>query len=260
MSGRLDDRVAFITGVARGQGRAHAVRLAEEGADIVGVDLRSPDDDPEFRETIALVESTGRRMIGRAADVRKLGELTSAADSGVSAFGRLDVVVANAGVLKTGALSSSEEDWRLAFDVNALGAWLTCKATVPHIVSGGRGGSVVIVSSIFGLKGQKGAVAYTASKHAATGLMRTLALELAPERIRVNSVHPTAVDTAMLRAAVPSGLSWEQFAETMRGLNALPVGCIEPEGVSAAVAFLASDDARYVTGVALPVDAGALAK
>lgn len=261
MSTRLEGKVAFVTGARGGMGRTHAQCLARHGADIVAVDMTSPDDDVEFKQTIALVEETGRRIVAQAADVRQLDQLEAAAAAGMEAFGRLDVVVANAGVIRLGNLSEmSQEDWQLTFDVNVLGAWLTCKATVPHLIAGGRGGSVVLVSSVLGLRGSPLVGGYAASKHAVVGLGTSLAQELGPHGIRVNTVHPTNVDTPMLRTMVPEGV-WDNVIENYwKPTHLLPVGVIEPMAVSDAVAFLASDEARYITGVALPVDAGFLAK
>jgi SDR family mycofactocin-dependent oxidoreductase len=259
MTGRLEGKVAFITGAARGQGRAHAVRLAEEGAEIIATDLGSPTEDGEFAKTVELVEATGRRIIACAADVRDLDALSTVVSEGVDELGRLDVVVANAGVVATGpALETSEEDWKLTIDVNLSGAWYTCKASLPHLLEGARGGSIVITSSTLGLKATRGVVAYAASKHGVVGLMKALAIEFAPHMIRVNSLHPTTVDTPMLRSLWPPGLSEEEVKEVFTHTNALPVAWLEPEDVSDAVVFLASDEARYITGVALPVDAGSL--
>lgn len=262
MTGRLAGQVALVTGAAQGQGRVHAARLAAEGADIIAVDLAPArgTKDP-LADTVAEVTHAGRRVRARHADVRDLAALTSAVGDGVEEFGRLDVVVANAGVLRAGAaLDLSEEDWRLSVDVNVTGVWLTCKAAVPSIIAGRKGGSVVITSSIWGLKGSAGLGAYATSKHAVVGLMRTLAIELAPHQIRVNSLHPTAVDTPMIRATTPPGQTFSEYSQTLGHMNALPIGCIEADDVANAVLFLASDDARYITGVALPVDAGALVK
>jgi (+)-trans-carveol dehydrogenase len=258
--------VAFVTGAARGMGRAIAVRLAEEGADIVACDLPGAGDghrgysSEDASITAKLVEETGRAIVFGDADVRDLGQLEAAVAAGVERFGRLDAVVANAGTIRhAGAIEMSEDDWRFVVDVNLTGAWLTCKAAVPHLQAGGRGGSVVLNCSVRGLRAGKGAVGYMASKHGVVGLMRALAIELAPESIRVNSVHPGFVDTPLLRTATPSG-ALEDVDGAIRQAHLLPVGAIEGEDIAAAVAYLVSDDARYVTGVTLPVDAGLLAK
>lgn len=260
MSNRLEGRVAFVTGARGGMGRTHAVRLAREGADIVGVDVHSPDEDVELKQTIAMVEETGRRMIGRAADVRDLDQLEAAVQDGLDAFGRLDVVVANAGVIRSGTiLTIDQEAFQHMLDVNLLGVWLTCKATVPHMIEAGNGGSVIVVSSTLGLRGSPLAGAYAASKHGVVGLTTSMAQEFGSHRIRVNSVHPTNVDTPMLRNIVAKEM-WDGVLEYWKGTHLLPVGVIDPMDVSDAVAFLASDDARSITGVTLPVDAGFLAK
>lgn len=267
MSQRLEGKVAFITGAARGMGRAQAVRLAEEGADIIAVDLPGPGDghrgysDEDAAITVKLVEKAGRQIVFRDADVRELGQLAAAVDAGVDRFGRLDAVIANAGTIKHGGvLDISEDDWRFVIDVNLTGAWLTCKAAVPHIQAGGRGGSVVINSSVRGLRAVKNTAPYVASKHGVVGLMRALALELAADNIRVNSIHPGFVDTPLLRSQLPGELNAEGVDNALRQAHLLPVGAIEPEDIAAAVAYLVSDDARYVTGVTLPVDAGLLLK
>lgn len=269
MSQRLEGRVAFITGAARGMGRAQAVRLASEGADIIAVDLPGPGDghrgysSEDSATTAKLVEATGRQILFRDADVRDLGQLVAAVEAGVERFGRLDAVIANAGTIKHGrALDMSEEDWRLVLDVNLTGAWLTCKAAVPHIQAGARGGSVVINCSVRGLRAVMNTAPYVASKHGVVGLMRALALELAADSIRVNSVHPGFVDTPLLRAQLPDGASIEGEAvdSSIRQAHLLPVGAIDADDVAAAVAYLVSDDARYVTGITLPVDAGLLLK
>jgi (+)-trans-carveol dehydrogenase len=260
VSKRLEGKVAFVTGAARGMGRALAVRLAEEGADIIAADLPGAGDghrgysSEDAAITAKLVEETGRQIVFRDADVRDLEQLVAAVQAGVERFGRLDAVIANAGTIKhAGAIEMSEEDWRFVIDVNLTGAWVTCKAAVPHIQAGGRGGSVVINCSVRGLRAGKGAVGYMASKHGVVGLMRALAIELAAENIRVNSVHPGFVDTPLLRSQLPDGAPLD-----VSQAHLLPVPAIEPEDIAAAVAYLVSDDARYVTGVTLPVDAGLL--
>jgi SDR family mycofactocin-dependent oxidoreductase len=271
--GSLDGKVAFITGVARGQGRSHAVRLAADGADIIGVDICA--DIPsngypmasrdELAETIALVEAAGGKMIGSVADVRDFAALNSAVTAGVEHFGRLDIVCANAGIatMAFGELTIEEEleQWTDVLDVNLVGAFHTAKAAIPHLLAGARGGSIVFTSSTAGLRGfgglQGGGLAYAASKHGIVGLMRTLSNALAPESIRVNTVHPTAVNTMM--AVNPAMTS---FLENYPGgvgphlQNPMPVGLLEPEDISAAIAYLVSDAAKYVTGVTFPVDAG----
>ena len=270
--GSLDGKVAFITGVARGQGRSHAVRLAKDGADIIGVDICA--DIPsngypmasraELDETIALVEAVGGKMLGSVADVRDFVALNAALSAGVEHFGRLDIVCANAGIATMAfrELTIEEElkQWTDVLDVNLVGAFHTAKAAIPHLLAGKRGGSIVFTSSTAGLRGfgglQGGGLGYAASKHGIVGLMRTLSNALAPESIRVNTVHPTAVNTMM--ATNPAMTSFlENYPDGGPHLqNPMPVGLLEPEDISAAIAYLVSDEGKYVTGVTFPVDAG----
>lgn len=270
--GSLEGRVAFITGVARGQGRSHAVRLASEGADIIGVDICADIDAngypmasrQELDETVALVEAAGGKMRASVADVRDFGALRSAVDAGVEHFGRLDIVLANAGIAPTAFREVSIEVdlamWTAVIDVNLVGSYHTAKAAIPHLIAGGRGGAIVFTSSTAGLKGfggsQGGGLGYAASKHGIVGLMRTLANALAPQNIRVNTVHPTAVNTMM--ATNPAMTAFlEAYPDGGPHLqNPMPVSLLEPEDISAAVSYLVSDQAKYVTGVTFPVDAG----
>jgi SDR family mycofactocin-dependent oxidoreductase len=270
--GKLDGKVAFISGVARGQGRSHAIRLAREGADIIGIDICA--DIPanhypmasraELDETIGLVEQAGGKMLGTVADVRDFHQIKSAMDAGVEHFGRLDIVLANAGIAPVAfrELSIEEEldQWRAAVGVNLDGAYHVAWAAIPHLLAGNRGGSIVFTSSTAGLRGfggvQGGGLGYAASKHGIVGLMRTLANALAPANIRVNTVHPTAVNTMM---AVNPAMT--EFLDNYPGSgqhlqNPLPVEMLEPEDISAAIAYLVSDEGKYVTGVTFPVDAG----
>ncbi|MBX6387545.1 MAG: mycofactocin-coupled SDR family oxidoreductase [Frankia sp.] len=275
--GRVAGKVALITGAARGQGRAHAVRLAEEGADIIAIDACAPmatvpyplADEAELAETAALVEAAGRRVVARRADVRDLDSLTAAVDEGVAALGRLDVVCANAGVNTPAPMvEMTEEVWQEIVDIDLTGVWRTCRAAIPHLIAGGRGGAIILTSSAAGLKAYANIAHYTAAKHGVVGLMKTLAQELAPHRIRVNTVNPTQVDTPMImnepmyRLFCPDieNPTREDFAPVSQAMNALPIPWVEPVDVSNAVLFLASDEARYITGVALPVDAGVLVK
>ncbi|KUH85527.1 MULTISPECIES: mycofactocin-coupled SDR family oxidoreductase [unclassified Mycobacterium] len=270
--GRLDDQVAFITGVARGQGRSHAVRLASEGANIIGVDIcadiRSNGypmaTGDELDETVALVEAAGGKMLATVADVRDFHQLQSALDAGVEQFGRLDIVCANAGIatmtFRELTIDEELEQWTDVLDVNLVGAFHTARAAIPHVIGGQRGGCIIFTSSTAGLRGfggiQGGGLGYAASKHGIVGLMRTLANALAPHSIRVNTVHPTAVRTMM--AVNPAMTAFlEAYPDGGPHLqNPMPVDMLEPEDVSAAIAYLASDDAKYVTGVTFPVDAG----
>jgi SDR family mycofactocin-dependent oxidoreductase len=272
--GRVEGKVAFITGAARGQGRSHAVRLAEEGADIIAVDLcqdvpsvpypGAGEDD--LAETVKQVEALDRRIVARRADVRDLGALWDAVDAGLSEFGHIDVICANAGILSFGGVLELDEDvWQDVLDVNLTGVWKTVRAAAPSMVERGQGGSIILTSSVAGLVAYLGFAHYVSAKHGVTGLMRAMAMELAPHRIRVNSVHPTTVDTPMVQNpalyevfGVP-GASRDEAAQAFRAVNALPVPWVEAVDVSNAVLYLASDESRYVTGLTMTVDAGATA-
>jgi SDR family mycofactocin-dependent oxidoreductase len=270
--GSLDGKVAFITGAARGQGRSHAVRLAADGAGIIGVDICADiasngypmASREELDETVALVEAQGGKMIASVADVRDFAALKAALAAGVEHFGGLDIVCANAGIAAMAFRELTDDEdlqmWSDVIDVNLVGSFHTAKAAIPHLIAGGRGGSIVFTSSTAGLKGfgglQGGGLGYSAAKHGIVGLMRTLANALAPHSIRVNTVHPTAVRTMM--AVNPAMTAFLQhYPEGGVHLqNPMPIDMIEPEDVSAAIAFLASDEAKYITGVTFPVDAG----
>jgi SDR family mycofactocin-dependent oxidoreductase len=277
--GRVEGKVAFITGAARGQGRSHAIRLAQEGADIIAVDIcaqvgsvpyamATPDD---LAQTVKEVEALDRRIVATRADVRDYGAVKAALDDGVAQLGRLDIVSANAGIFSFGTLEElTETQWQDMIDVNLTGVWHAAKAAIPHLRAGGRGGSMILTSSTAGLMAMANTGHYNSAKHGVVGLMRTLALELAPDMIRVNSVHPTSVDTDMVQNAPTSALFAPDLAEQDRtrqrledrfqALNVLPIPWVEPVDISNAVLWLASDESRYVTGVTLPVDAGALIK
>jgi SDR family mycofactocin-dependent oxidoreductase len=228
--------------------------------------LARPED---LDETVKLVSELGRRIVARPADVRDQSAITAAVADGVAELGRLDVVCANAGVNNPGQAHELEEEvWRDVVDVDLSGVWRTCKAAIPHLLEGGRGGAIVLTSSAAGLKGYANIAHYTAAKHAVNGLVKTLAQELAPHRIRVNSVNPTQVDTPMIMNEpmfelfcpdVPAPTR-DDFAPVSQAMHLLPVPWVEPVDVSNCVVFLASDEARYITGVALPVDAGVLIK
>jgi len=264
----LQGKVAFITGAARGQGRAEAIRLASDGADVIAVDLcdqiasvpypmATPDD---LAATVKLVEDTGARVVAREADVRDRDALDRALQAGLAELGRLDIVVANAGVAP---MQAGSDGWRDVIDVNLTGVHNTVEVAVPPLVEQGDGGSIVLISSVAGLVGiggaDQGSVGYTAAKHGVVGLMRAYANHLAPHRIRVNSVHPSGVNTPMINNDFVRQWLEEIVADTNAPVdvgNALPVQVLEPEDIAAAVAWLVSDEARYVTGVALPVDAG----
>ena len=274
MAGRVEGKVAFITGAARSQGRSHAVRLAQEGADIIAVDIAGPVEsiqmyppatDEDLAETVRQVEALDRRIVATKADVRDSGALRAAVDDGVAQLGRLDIVLANAGVFEIQpALELTDDAWREMIDINLTGVWNTCKVALPHLVDGGRGGAIVLTSSTAGLKGTPNTIHYTAAKHGVVGIMRTLANEFAHASIRVNSVHPTGVDTVMIQNQKTWGLfapddpapSREKAEPIFQSTNALPVPWVEPVDISNAILFLVSDEARYITGVTLPVDAG----
>jgi SDR family mycofactocin-dependent oxidoreductase len=279
MAGRVEGKVAFVTGAARGQGRSHAIRLAEEGADIIAVDLAgqidtvpyamaTPDD---LAETVKEVEALDRRIYAVTADVRDYGAVKSALDDGVAQLGRLDIVAANAGIFSFGKADVLEEKtWQDMIDVNLTGVWHAVKAAIPHLKAGGQGGSIVLTSSTAGLMPFENMAHYTAAKHGVVGLMRVLAVELAPDFIRANSVHPTTVNTDMIHNSAtyelfapdltPDQRTREVIGERFQTLNTLPIKWVEPRDISNAVLFLASDEARYITGITLPVDAGSLLK
>ncbi|MGV0797936.1 mycofactocin-coupled SDR family oxidoreductase [Mycolicibacterium elephantis] len=268
--GSLDGKVAFITGAARGQGRAEAVKLASEGAHIIAVDicdqiasvpypLATADD---LALTVKLVEDTGARIVARQDDVRDQAGLASALQSGVDELGRLDIVVANAGIAP---MQSGADGWRDVIDVNLTGVHHTVEVAIPTLVEQGEGGSIVLTSSVAGLigvgSGDPGAIGYVAAKHGIVGLMRIYANLLAQYNIRVNSVHPAGVDTPMINNEATRqwlGSIAEKTPQEMG--NALPVQVLQAEDIANAVAWLVSDSARYVTGVALPVDAGSVNK
>ncbi|MDA8044638.1 MAG: mycofactocin-coupled SDR family oxidoreductase [Actinomycetota bacterium] len=268
--GKLDGKVAFITGAARGQGRSHALRLAEEGADIIAVDvcaqidsvgypLATPDD---LDETVALVEKTGRRVVASIADVRELGALQGAFDAGVAELGPCQIVVANAGIHPIGTFGDrAPEGWRDALDVILTGSWNTIQVARAQMVEAGQGGSIILISSSNGLKGHTdgsgGWDGYVAAKHGLVGLMRTYAWYLGPDNIRVNSIHPSGVPTQMTMNQMFADYTASTPPERqMRLGNAMPVQWLDPLDISNAVLWLASDDARYVSGVTLSVDGG----
>jgi SDR family mycofactocin-dependent oxidoreductase len=277
MAGRVQGKVAFITGAARGQGRSHAIRLAQEGADIIAVDICA--DVPgipyqgataaDLAETVKQVEALDRRIIAAKADVRDYDRLKAVLDDGVAQLGKLDIVSANAGIGTSPHPSweLDEETWRTMIDINLTGVWHTAKAAIPHLIANDAG-SIILTSSAAGLQAYENIAHYVSAKHGVVGLMRTLALELAPHHIRVNSVHPTQVDTPMIQNEATWRLfrpdldhpTEADFAPASQAMNALPIPWVDPVDISNAVLFLASDEARYVTGVAFPVDAGAVIK
>jgi (+)-trans-carveol dehydrogenase len=260
---QFKDRVVFITGAARGQGRSHAIEFARQGARIVAVDIcdqiesvRVPMATREdLDETVRLVEAEGGRALAVECDVRSLAGLADAAAAAVEEFGRIDITIANAGIGSggKGTLDLSEEQWQDVVDVNLGGVWKTAKATVPAIIDGGRGGSLLITGSAAGIRAMAGIGHYVSAKHGLTGLTKVLAIELAPHEIRVNCVHPTGVRTPLATSEEIQKWAARQPAGPT---NLLPVDMIEAEDVTAAIVWLASDAARYVTGVNLPLDAG----
>jgi (+)-trans-carveol dehydrogenase len=274
VAGRVEGKVAFITGAARSQGRSHALRLAQEGADVIAVDICAPVEsismyppatEEDLAETVRQVEALDRRIVATKADVRDPAALRAAVDDGVAQLGRLDIVLANAGVFEIQpSLELTDDAWQEMIDINLTGVWNTCRVALPHLIAGGRGGSIVLTSSTAGLKGiggdSAGGEGYTAAKHGVVGLMRTFANTLAQHRIRVNTVHPTGVNTPMVVNPVMEKFLAEDPSIAGAITNLLPVDMIEAVDISNAILFLVSDDGRYVTGVTLPVDAGILAK
>lgn len=269
--------MVFITGVARGQGRSHAVRFAAEGARVIGIDVCA--DQPstpyplatedDLAETVRRVESAGGAMHAEVADVRDLDAVRRALRAGMDRFGRLDVIVANAGTYSPGPVQwLTSEAWDETIGINLTGVFNTVRAGVKRMIEQDEGGAIVITSSTAGLKGFYGSPAYNASKHGVVGFMRSIALELAPNRIRVNTVHPTSVATPMILNDVFPRLvrmdlenpTEDDAAEFLRPQQALDTPWVDANDISDAVLWLSSDEARYVTGTTLPVDAGALLK
>jgi SDR family mycofactocin-dependent oxidoreductase len=260
----LDGKVAFISGVARGQGRAHAVRMAQEGADIIGVDVcaavpttkhpaATADD---LTETVRLVESTGRAMVAHEADVRDLSMLGAALDEGLDRFGRLDIVVANAGIMTLHlSWEITDEQWDTMMDVNLKGVWHMTKVAIPVLIAQGEGGVVIMTSSTAGHRGIPYMAHYSAAKHGVVGLARALALEVAHYDIRVHTVLPGAVETQLLDEPDPQDIRSDPTVAAVFA-RALPTTMLQPDDVAGVVAFLASDAARYMTGNQVPIDLG----
>ncbi|HEV7583078.1 MAG TPA: mycofactocin-coupled SDR family oxidoreductase [Mycobacterium sp.] len=279
MTGRVEGKVAFVTGAALGQGRSHAVRLAQEGADIIAIDVCKPIVEnttipaatPEdLAETADLVKSHNRRIFTAEVDVRDYDAMKAAVDTGVEQLGRLDIIVANAGIGNGGDTldQCSEHDWQEMIDINLSGVWKSVKAGVPHLIAGGNGGSIVLTSSVGGLKAYPHCGNYVAAKHGVVGIMRSFAVELGQHMIRVNSVHPTHVSTGMI---MNEG-TWKMFRPDLENpgpddmapicqmFHTLPIPWVDPIDISNAVLFFVSDEARYITGVTLPIDAGSCLK
>ena len=278
-SGPLEGRVAFITGAARGQGRAHAVRLAGEGADIIAIDVCEPISDTityplgtaaDLAETVQAVESTGRKVLSRSVDIRDLAALQQVVADGVEQFGRLDIVVANAGVLSWGRIwEMSEEQWNTVIDVNLNGTWKTIRATVPAMIEAGNGGSIIIVSSSAGLKATPGNAHYAASKHGLTSLTNSLALEAGEFGIRVNSIHPYSIDTPMVEKEAMMQLFGKHpsFIHSFKPFPWRPASqagaatlqdFMTAEEVSDVVAWLAGDGSATISGSQINVDRGTM--
>lgn len=276
--GTLDGKVAFITGAARGQGRSHAVTLADNGADVVALDI---DDDidsvfyplsraHDLEETALLVEKTGQRVLARTVDVRDTAALDAAVADAVETFGHIDIVSANAGIATTMVKTweMDDRDWQDVIDVNLTGVWRTIKAVVPPMIEADRGGCIVLTSSLAGLKGYSNIAGYVAAKHGVNGLMRTLANELGPHSIRVNSVCPGLIHTDMMMNQPTYDIfrpelenpTKEDATEVFRSMQVLPTDWLEPRDVSEVIVWLASDAARFITGAAIPVDAGQIGR
>ncbi len=272
MTGRVAGQVAFVTGAARGQGRSHALRLAEEGADVVisdacvdiGTAKYAMATEADLQETAAMIERLGRRVVSRKADVREQAQMDAVVDEAIERFGRIDILSANAGIASFGvSWELSDQAWSDVIDIDLTGCWHTAKAVAPAMVDGG-GGSMVFTSSCAGVQGIMHMAHYTAAKHGVIGLMRTMANELGPHSVRVNAVVPGTVTTDMALNEPAFRLfrpdlaepTLDDVREPMQGMNLLPIPWIDPVDVSNAILWLSSDEARYITGVVLPIDAG----
>jgi SDR family mycofactocin-dependent oxidoreductase len=275
--GQLDGKVAFITGVARGQGRSHALTLAREGANIIGLDLCAKPSttaydgatEEDLQETVRLVKETGADIIAEIADTRDYYQVKAVFDRGIEQFGRIDIVIPNAGIC-SGAKTweITPEDWRETIDINLNGVFHTVKAAIPTLISQQQGGSIVFIGSTEALKGAENISSYAASKHGVTGLMTSLARELGRYNIRVNSVNPTCVDTHMINNDFVYGLfrpdldkpTREDVIDTFAGTHLLPVPWMEPHDVSNAILYLVTESGRYITASTLVIDAGFIVK
>jgi len=275
--GRVEGKVAFISGAARGQGRSHAIALAREGANIIATDLCAPvasapydmGTREDLDETVRLVEEAGGKIVARVADVRDLEAMTAAVDEGVEAFGRLDIILGNAGVCTYGDVATMDEaKWQEMIDIDLTGVWKTVRAGVQHMIDAGNGGAIVLTSSTAGLRNLNQIGHYVAAKHGVTGLAKALANELAPHNIRVNSIHPSNCRTPMMTNSGVRKMfrpdlenpTLEDALESYGTIHLLDTPWVEPEDVSAALLYLVSDDGRFVTGTQFAVDAGMLAK
>ncbi|MGX7727730.1 MULTISPECIES: mycofactocin-coupled SDR family oxidoreductase [unclassified Rhodococcus (in: high G+C Gram-positive bacteria)] len=275
---RLEGKVALITGAARGQGRSHALGLAKEGADIIAIDIADQIGSvpypmaslEDLKETARLVEELGRRVVTAQADVRNLQQMQAAVADGLAEFGKIDIVCANAGIISANkVLDLTEEQWNDMIDTNLTGVFHTVKAAVPNMVERGEGGSVIFTGSTSSLSGYPNVGHYVTAKHGIVGLMHTLANELGPKGIRVNAVHPTNVNTKLLQNETFYGLfrpdlehpTLEDSRDAFATMHSLPnIPWVEPIDITNAIIFLASDESRYITGINLPIDAGASQK
>ena len=266
--GTVKGKVALITGAARGMGRAHAVKLASEGADIIAIDICADFDSTDYpgatpddlEATVTLIEGQGRRILARQADVRDGQGVDAAIADGVRHFGRLDIVVANAGIIRVTDTDESHQTFRDIIDVNLIGAWNTVHAAIPALIEGGRGGSIVLTSSTQGIKAtvtdRAGLQAYAASKRGLVALMQGWALQLAPHSIRVNTIHPSGVATPMILNESTMALAAANDPWLLAQQNALPIALVQPEEIAGAVAWLVSDAGKFITGTSWPLDAG----
>jgi SDR family mycofactocin-dependent oxidoreductase len=264
----LTGKVAFITGAARGMGRAHAVKLASEGADVIAIDVCAEFDSTDYpgattedlAETVKLVEGHGRRILARQVDVRDPEAVELAVADGVAEFGRLDIVIANAGIIRVSDTDERARAFRDIVEVNLVGAWNTVDAAIPALIAGGRGGSIVLASSTQGIKASRtdraGVQGYAASKRGLVALMQIWADELAQHSIRVNTIHPSGVATDMIINETTMKLSAAGDPWLSSQLNALPIALLQPEQIATAVAWLVSDEAAFITGTSWPLDAG----
>jgi SDR family mycofactocin-dependent oxidoreductase len=275
--GQLDGKVAFITGIARGQGRSHALALAREGADIIGLDLCAKPSttaypgatEEDLQETVRLVKEAGGQIVADVADTRDYGQVKSVYDKGIQQFGRVDIVLPNAGIC-SGAKTweITPEAWREMVDINLNGVFHTVKAAIPTMIAQKQGGSIVFIGSTEALKGAENISSYAAAKHGVTGLMTSLARELGQYDIRVNSINPTCVDTHMINNEFVYGLFRPDLAHPTRddviegftGTHILPVPWIQPQDVSNAILYLVTDSGRYITASTMVIDAGFMVK
>jgi (+)-trans-carveol dehydrogenase len=277
---RFTDKVAFITGAARGQGRSHAVRFAQEGADIIAVDACADHagvdypqaSEAELAETVRLVEAEGRRIVAGKADVREQGELDAIVAEGFEKLGRLDVVLANAGVFTMADYTweQTEDEWNATIDIDLSGVWRTCKAAIPRMIEAGNGGSITITASSNGYRAEQNHGAYNAAKLGVVGLMRSLAGELGQFDIRCNTVHPTNVRTTMMYNDMimplfkpgqsTATLSEDEFFQGLEFMHLLPFNAMQPEVISNVMLFLASEEGRYITATEVPIDGGYIRK